>query len=71
MGRDSRLPPITSITTWKPGGGEGDELSEWYQWVEIIREDSDILCERLETLRALGSTREPLHLRHLQDRPTN
>ena len=21
IGRDSRLPPITSITTWKPAGG--------------------------------------------------
>ena len=23
IGRDSRLPPITSITTWKPVGGGG------------------------------------------------
>ena len=36
IGRDSRLPPITSITTWKPVGGGGGGGSEIDQRVEII-----------------------------------
>ena len=28
MGRDSKLPPITSITTWKPGVRDGGMRGE-------------------------------------------
>ena len=46
IGRDSRLPPITSITTWKPVGGGQKWISGWelYCRLDSVYSQFQVAC---------------------------